>query len=145
LGYIGLTQDNLISYAQLTAATNNRITSILGRIKPILEHHRERGKYMSDTIDLLEAIGKNATLRHASAEELAQALGQAEASDALKAAVMSGDSSLLSAELGHKPMKVDHNPHTGGHEEEEEPDHDHGEDSPRQPPKPDQNQPSRDR
>ena len=92
---------------------------------------------MSDTIDLLEAIGKNATLRHASGQELAQALEQADASEALKAAAMAGDSSLLSAELGDKPMKVAHDTHTGGHEDEDE-ESDQGEEKPVPSPKPDQ-------
>jgi hypothetical protein len=59
---------------------------------------------MSDTIDLLEAIGRDATLRHASAEELKNMLEQAQASVALTAAAASGDSSRLSGEFGHKAM-----------------------------------------
>lgn len=90
---------------------------------------------MTDTIDLLEAIGKDASLRHANAEDLAQVLAQAQASDALQAAVKAGDSSLLAAELGHKPMRVNHDSHTGGHEEEE-PDHQDDQDEPRQPSSP---------
>ncbi|MGC1550335.1 MAG: hypothetical protein WA777_17585 [Rhodanobacter sp.] len=97
---------------------------------------------MSDTIELLEAIGTNAALRHASPEELAHTLAQADASDGLKAAALSGDSSLLSAELGHKPMQVPQDTHSPSHEE---PDHDHGEDDPGQPSKPDHSEPSRDR
>jgi enoyl-CoA hydratase/carnithine racemase len=109
----------------------------------MLEHRRKQGKHMSDTIELLETIGTNAALRHASPEELAHTLAQADASDALKAAVISGDSSLLSAELGHKPMRQ---PQTHGpSHEEEESDHGHGEDHPDQPPKPDQNEPLHDR
>ncbi|MDG2538405.1 hypothetical protein P5Y53_12090 [Dyella jiangningensis] len=82
---------------------------------------------MSDTIDLLESIGKNAALRHASAEELAEVLSEANASEALLAAVKQGDSSLLSAELGHHPLRVNHDAHTGGHEDES-PDGEPGED-----------------
>lgn len=96
---------------------------------------------MTDTIEWLETIGKNANLRHAPAEELAHTLEEAGASEALKAAVKFEDSSRLSTELGNKPMKVDHNPHTGGHEEEG-PDHDDGQDSPPQPPKPSPSEPS---
>ena len=92
---------------------------------------------MSDTIDLLESIGKNAALRHASGEDLAQALEQVNASEALKAAAMTGDSTLLSAELGDKPMKVAHDTHTGGHEDEDE-DAGQGEEKPVPTPKPDQ-------
>lgn len=95
----------------------------------------------ADTIDWLENIGNNAALRHASPDELARVLTQGGASDALIAAAMSGNSSLLAAELGHKPMHVNHDVHTGGHEEE--PDHDHGEDVPNQPPTPDKERPGK--
>jgi len=83
---------------------------------------------MTDTIEWLETIGKNAKLRHARAEELADALEQAGASDALKAAVTQGDSALLSAEFGEKVMHSEsththtHDPHHP-HEKEEEPTH----------------------
>ena len=77
---------------------------------------------MSDTIELLETIGQNAALRHASAETLAHALEHTQTSEALKAAIASGDSYLLFEELGHKPMQV---PHTQGPgHEEDDPDHD---------------------
>lgn len=99
---------------------------------------------MSDTIDWLETIGKNAALRYASAGDLAYTLEQGGASDALKAAIAGGDSSLLFAEFAHKPMTVQHNPHAPWHEEEPDHDDDHGDDAPEQPPKPDQGQPSRD-
>ncbi|GFZ97313.1 hypothetical protein [Dyella caseinilytica] len=95
---------------------------------------------MSDTIEWLETIGKNASLRHAPAEELAQVL--TDASDTLKAAVINGDSSLLSAELGDKRMRVDHDTHSPGHDEEEEPDHDGGKDDLIHPDKLDQGKPS---
>jgi hypothetical protein len=93
---------------------------------------------MSDTIDLLESIGQNASLRHASAEELAAALQGAEASEALVAAAISGDKAWLSKEFGNKPFEL---PHTQGpaHEEEEEEEDD---DAPR-PVSPDRDQPSR--
>lgn len=94
---------------------------------------------MPDTIEWLETIGQNAGLRHAPAEELVQALAQAHASDALKAAVISGDRSRLSAELGDKPMKMDHSSNSPGHEE---PGHDHDKEAPAKPPKPDQDSPS---
>jgi hypothetical protein len=55
---------------------------------------------MLDTIDMLESIGSDASLRHASTEKLSGVLQQAHASEALKAAVVSGDSSRLSDELG---------------------------------------------
>lgn len=72
---------------------------------------------MSDSIDLLDTIGQDASLRYASADELAEALHHAGASDALKKAA-SGDRSALSAELGSRPAQV---PQTQipGHEEQE--------------------------
>lgn len=61
---------------------------------------------MTDTMDWLEAIGQDATLRHASADELNATLEAAEASEALMAAVASGDSGWLSQELGKRVMHV---------------------------------------
>jgi hypothetical protein len=55
---------------------------------------------MTDTIDLLESIGRDASLRHAPAGEMAHLLEQAQASGALVAAVASGDRSLLLMEFG---------------------------------------------
>lgn len=55
---------------------------------------------MMDTIDLLEAIGADASLRHMSGDELAKKLEASAASDALKAAAANGDSSPLFVELG---------------------------------------------
>ncbi len=75
---------------------------------------------MADTLELLEAIGQDASLRHASAEELAKILEQAQASEALVAAAASGDVLLLLRELGltqNLSPQVTQNP---GHEEEEE-------------------------
>jgi hypothetical protein len=75
---------------------------------------------MKDTIELLEAIGQDASLRHASAEELAHVLAQARASEALTAAVTQGDRSLLAAELGHAPNEAPQVIQTPGTEEEPE-------------------------
>ncbi|MBP1474480.1 hypothetical protein J7I44_09210 [Frateuria sp. MAH-13] len=61
---------------------------------------------MTDTIELLEAIGRDASLRHAPGEELAQRLDGAQASAALVAAAASGDSSVLSVEFGQLPNQV---------------------------------------
>jgi hypothetical protein len=61
---------------------------------------------MLDTIEMLEAIGRDASLRHASVIDLSAALEKANASKALTAAVASGDSSALFAELGYKLMQV---------------------------------------
>lgn len=74
---------------------------------------------MSDTIDLLVAIGQDASLRHASAEELASVLERAQASEVLTAAVASGDSTRLSQELGQKPMYTPQISQAPGHEDDE--------------------------
>ncbi|GGY17912.1 hypothetical protein GCM10008098_07120 [Rhodanobacter panaciterrae] len=63
---------------------------------------------MLDTIELLDAIGQNATLRYASTDVLAHTLEQVDASSALKAATLSGDSSLLADELGQKKIYAPH-------------------------------------
>jgi hypothetical protein len=86
---------------------------------------------MTDTIDLLEAIGQDASLRYASAEELTNLLEQAQASEALVAAA-AGDASLLREQLGltqNLSPQVVQNP---GHEEEEE-------EEPSEAPAPDEN------
>jgi hypothetical protein len=80
---------------------------------------------MSDTIELLEAIGRDASLRHATSEELAIVLQQAKASEALTAAVAFGDSSLLAAEFGHNTNATPQATQTPSHEEGEvDPKHD---------------------
>jgi hypothetical protein len=106
----------------------------------MLEDHRNREKHMSDTIELLEAIGRNASLRHACAEELAPILEQAKASEALKSAIAAGDSSLLASELGHKPNRTPQISNAPGHEEDE-PGRDRDGDKPRHPPEPDHRTP----
>jgi hypothetical protein len=75
---------------------------------------------MSKTIELLELIGQDASLRHASQEDLAQALDALNASEGLKVAAASGDKSRLEEELGNKrpPVRVNHN--TGGCEPDED-------------------------
>lgn len=75
---------------------------------------------MSKTIELLELIGQDASLRHASKEDLAQALDALNASEGLKVAAASGDKSRLEEELGNKrpPVRVNHN--TGGCEPDED-------------------------
>lgn len=59
---------------------------------------------MSNTIELLETIGKSASLRYASAEQLLHSLDQVDAPKELKGAVSSGDSSFLFRELGKNAM-----------------------------------------
>jgi hypothetical protein len=79
---------------------------------------------MPDTIELLEAIGRDASFRNASAEELKQLLERAGASEALKAAVESGDPARLSAEFGPKQVLVPQSAqtfHEGEAPAEEEP------------------------
>jgi hypothetical protein len=75
---------------------------------------------MTDTIELLETIGRDASLRHASTEELTDMLEQAQASDALKAAAASGDRMLLSKELGSKPLVPPQSTLGPAHEDEPE-------------------------
>lgn len=59
---------------------------------------------MLDTIEMLEVIGSDASLRYASAVELTTALERTEATEALTTAVASGDSTHLLRELGNKHM-----------------------------------------
>ncbi len=59
---------------------------------------------MTDTLDMLEAIGSDASLRYASMTNLASVLDRADVSEALAAAVASGDSSHLAREFGHRQM-----------------------------------------
>jgi hypothetical protein len=74
---------------------------------------------VKDTIDLLEAIGRDASLRYASADDLVAMLKGAQASAALTDAVASGDSSRLSMEFGPKPMSVPHTNQAPGREDDE--------------------------
>ncbi len=66
---------------------------------------------MSNTIELLERIGQDASLRHVSQETLARTLNAMHASEGLKAAAASGDKRRLEEELGHdhQPVRVNHN------------------------------------
>jgi hypothetical protein len=72
-----------------------------------------------DTIELLEAIERDASLRHASVTELTNILERAQTSLALTAAEASGDSSRLSEKFGHKPMRVPQVSRAPGHEDDE--------------------------
>lgn len=76
---------------------------------------------MTDTIELLETIGSDASLRHASEPELLDLLKRANASASLQAAVACGDSARLSATLGITPNLVPQISNAPGHEEEEAP------------------------
>jgi hypothetical protein len=58
---------------------------------------------MSNTLELLETIGRDASLRYASTGELASLLERAQASEALTAAVVSGDKTRLSVDFADWP------------------------------------------
>lgn len=79
-----------------------------------------------DTIDLLEAIGSDASLRHLPGDELARQLEAAQASEALKSAAATGDRASLKVELGRE---VEPPPQSTQFPAEEEPE----EDSPKVP------------
>ena len=77
---------------------------------------------MLNTIELLETIGKDASLRRAPAEELARTLTGLDASEGLKRAAASGDSSYLTQELGYRALQdPNHVSQTAPEEEEFEP------------------------
>ena len=76
---------------------------------------------MKDTIEMLEAIGRDASLRHASTETLTRVLEETQATEALTMAVASGDSSALSQQFGHRHMHMPQISQVPAHEEEEEP------------------------
>jgi len=88
---------------------------------------------MRDTVELLEAIGRDANLRHASPEELTKVLKEADASNGLLEMINHGDSTALTAELGLVHMHVEHQSQTGGHEGDEDHHHPH---HPHHPPHP---------
>jgi hypothetical protein len=56
---------------------------------------------MLDTLEMLEAIGSDASLRYAPTVELTTVLERGKASDAFTAAVASGDASHLAREFGN--------------------------------------------
>lgn len=97
--------------------------------------HMGTGENMSSTIELLETIGRDASLRHAGGYALAQALDGLGAGDGLKRAAASGDRDHLVQEFGDEKVKVNQNVHDGGCEPgegdaEEAPDRDDGKDPP---------------
>lgn len=75
---------------------------------------------MLDTIELLDTIGSDASLRHASAENLTKMLENSHASEALIAASAHADSSLLFAELGQKQNEKVQGIQSPAHEQEDE-------------------------
>lgn len=60
---------------------------------------------MHDTIDMLEAIGQDASLRYADGEALATHGAIETASEALKSAILLGSRDGLLAELGLQPTQ----------------------------------------
>lgn len=65
---------------------------------------------MAGTIELLEVIGKNASLRHACAADLQQALEDMGASEALREAAATGGAGPLKVELGQRDNVPSQNP-----------------------------------
>jgi hypothetical protein len=61
---------------------------------------------MHDTIDMLEAIGQDASLRYADRETLVTDNAIETASEALKSAILLGSRADLLAELGLQPMQA---------------------------------------
>jgi hypothetical protein len=61
---------------------------------------------MSNVIEFLDAMGRDAQLRHADAGTLAVALEQAQIDPALRAAVLSGDQQRLESLLGARTNVV---------------------------------------
>lgn len=84
---------------------------------------------MNDTIDLLEAIGRDAALRHATPDVLAQMLEAQDASEGLQQYAANGDSTKLAAELGLVKMHGEHSSQTGAHEDDHDDDDGDGDDS----------------
>jgi hypothetical protein len=84
---------------------------------------KKQGENMLDTIDLLAAIGQDASLRHATPEQLLHALEElADAPPALMAAAAAGSVAPLSEAFGHAPLHLIHHSQTPGHEEEQDED-----------------------
>lgn len=75
---------------------------------------------MTDTIELLEAIGSDASLRYAQADELKAVLEQTQASAGLATAVALGDGAPLRYELGLPQQSGVPQINTPGHGDEEE-------------------------
>ena len=77
---------------------------------------------MTDTIELLETIGGDASLRYAPVDELKAVLEQAQASVELTLAVAAGDGAPLREELGQPQMPQTHSAPLHEDDEEEEAD-----------------------
>lgn len=75
---------------------------------------------MTDTIELLEVIGGDASLRYAQADELKGVLEQAQASAGLSMAVALGDGAPLRHELGLQQISEAPQMNSPGYGDEEE-------------------------
>jgi hypothetical protein len=74
---------------------------------------------MRDTVELLEAIGRDATLRRASPEVLTRALEATHASPGILELVARGNGSILKSELGLVDRYVEHRSQTGAYDDED--------------------------
>lgn len=91
------------------------------------------GNVVTDTIELLETIGGDASLRHAASDALVDMLESAQASAELVEAAAMGSGEPLRRELGiHRVENVLHT-HAPGHDDDDEGECD--------PPKPERRQP----
>lgn len=90
---------------------------------------------MSNTVELLETIGSDASLRHASAPDLARTLAGMQATRGLRQAVASGDITPLEEELGDRGMQTLDSPVQSGFEEGNEDDKDFDDAAPPKPAK----------
>lgn len=84
---------------------------------------------MSNTIELLESIGADASLRHASGADLEEMLEAMQATDELKLAASTGNPEPLKQELGGKSMGVNNTQNGTCEEDEEEEDKEPDEDN----------------
>jgi len=91
---------------------------------------------MTDTIELLEAIGSDASLRYAQADELQAVLEQAQASIELKTAVSLGDQAPLRDEFGLHRVEQIPQIHAPCHPDDDD-------DGECEPPKPEPRQPDK--
>ncbi len=99
---------------------------------------------MTDAIDLLERIGRDANLRYAATDELALLLSRAGLSEACQAAVISADMSLLAGELGETATPIFHHSINPGHEEQQQEKREDEDQEEQHEPQPDQPRPASD-
>ncbi|GAB3025239.1 hypothetical protein GCM10027285_03940 [Oleiagrimonas citrea] len=79
----------------------------------------EKGDTM-DTIEILEAIGKNASYRHASGERLLGILSAMDASESLERTAKTGDQHHLAVEFGQEIVSMVQSQVQGGYEDQED-------------------------